>query len=166
LTVSGTRVGVEPAAARQAPPSGAGEEREPVAEQVERRDAARRARRPEVRDPAPEVALRLEDDVGLRPVRTARAGHVVLADRPAFGLVGVEQRLSRPAAQDPGRDVLRTLYSSAQLDEQAVGGAVRRWEAERAAGMARLARRLREDGALRAGVAVEQAEHTLWVLTC
>ena len=63
------------------------------------------------------------------------------------------------------RDVLRTLYSSAQLDEQAVGGAVRRWEAERAAGMARLARRLGEDGALRAGVAVEQAEHTLWVLT-
>jgi AcrR family transcriptional regulator len=63
------------------------------------------------------------------------------------------------------RDVLRALYSSAQLDDQAVGGAVRRWEAERAAGMARLARRLREAGALRAGVAVEQAENTLWVLT-
>jgi len=63
------------------------------------------------------------------------------------------------------RDVVRVLYSMAQLDEQAVGGAVGRWEAERGAGMARLARRLRDEGELRAGVSAEQAEHTLWMLT-
>jgi len=63
------------------------------------------------------------------------------------------------------RAVLRALYSMAQLDEQAVGGAIGRWEAERAAGMKRLARRLGEEGELRPGVAVEHAEHVLWVLT-
>ena len=63
------------------------------------------------------------------------------------------------------RAVLRALYSMAQLDEQAVGGAIGRWEAERAAGMKRLARRLGEEGELRPGVAVEDAEHVLWVLT-
>ena len=63
------------------------------------------------------------------------------------------------------RAVLRALYSMAQLDEQAVGGAIGRWEAECAAGMKRLARRLGEEGELRPGVAVEHAEHVLWVLT-
>jgi len=63
------------------------------------------------------------------------------------------------------RDVVRALYSMAQLDEQAVGGSVRRWEAERSAGMARLARRLEDQGELRPGVSVEQAEHVLWVLS-
>ena len=37
------------------------------------------------------------------------------------------------------RDIYRALHSMAQLDEQAVGGAVRRKEEERAAGMKRLA---------------------------
>jgi hypothetical protein len=53
------------------------------------------------------------------------------------------------------RDVYRALSSMAQLDAEAVGDTVRRMEEERAAGMARLARRLarndllRQDGARR-----------------
>jgi hypothetical protein len=53
----------------------------------------------------------------------------------------------------------------AQLDEQAVGGAVRRMDEERAGGMALLAGRLAEQGVLREGLSVEDAEHMLWVLT-
>jgi hypothetical protein len=53
----------------------------------------------------------------------------------------------------------------AQLDQEAVGGAVRRFEAERTRGMARLADRLDEQGALRAGVTAAEAADLLWVLT-
>lgn len=63
------------------------------------------------------------------------------------------------------RDIYRALHSMAQLDEQAVGGAVTRKEEERAAGMRRLAGRLAEQGVLREGLSVEDAEHVLWVLT-
>jgi AcrR family transcriptional regulator len=63
------------------------------------------------------------------------------------------------------RDIVRALFSMAQLDERAVGDAVRDREESRAAGMARLARRLGEQDLLRPGVSVADAEHTLWVLT-
>jgi AcrR family transcriptional regulator len=63
------------------------------------------------------------------------------------------------------RDVYRALRSMAQLDEEAVGGVVRRMDEERANGMTRLARRLAEQGVLRPGLSVEDAEHVLWVLT-
>jgi AcrR family transcriptional regulator len=63
------------------------------------------------------------------------------------------------------RDVIRALYSMAQLDEEAVGGSVQRFEAERTRGMARLARRLDEQGALRPGVTRREAADLLWVLT-
>jgi AcrR family transcriptional regulator len=63
------------------------------------------------------------------------------------------------------RDMVRALFSMAQLDERAVGDAVRKREESRAAGMARLARRLGEQDLLRPGVSVEDAEHILWVLT-
>jgi AcrR family transcriptional regulator len=63
------------------------------------------------------------------------------------------------------RDIYRALHSMAQLDEQAVGGAVRRKEEERTAGMRRLAERLAEQGVLREDLSVEDAEHVLWVLT-
>ena len=63
------------------------------------------------------------------------------------------------------RDVVRALYSMAQLDEPAVAGVVRRRETDRAAGMARLAGRLGEQDLLLPNVSVPQAEHTLWVLT-
>jgi AcrR family transcriptional regulator len=63
------------------------------------------------------------------------------------------------------RDIVRALFSMAQLDERAVGAAVRKREESRAAGMARLARRLREQDLLRPAVSVEDAEHILWILT-
>jgi AcrR family transcriptional regulator len=63
------------------------------------------------------------------------------------------------------RDIYRALHSMSQLDEEAVGGAVRRQEEERAAGMRRLAGRLADQSVLRAGVSAEDAEHVLWVLT-
>ena len=63
------------------------------------------------------------------------------------------------------RDLVRALFSMAQLDERAVGDAVRKREESRAAGMARLARRLEEEDLLRPGVNVADAEHILWVLT-
>ena len=63
------------------------------------------------------------------------------------------------------RDIVRALFSMAQLDEQAVGDAVRRREEERARGMARLARRLKEQDLLRPDVSVTEAGHVLWVLT-
>jgi AcrR family transcriptional regulator len=66
-------------------------------------------------------------------------------------------------AADP--DIVRALFSMAQLDERAVGDAVRKREENRAAGMMRLARRLREQDLLRPDVSIEDAEHILWVLT-
>ncbi len=63
------------------------------------------------------------------------------------------------------RDTWRALRSMAQLDQDAVGGAVQRWEEERAAAMARIARRLHEQGHLRPGVSVEETNDVLWVIT-
>lgn len=63
------------------------------------------------------------------------------------------------------RDIYRSLHSMAQLDERAVGPAVRRQEEERAAGMRRLAGRLAEQGVLRKDLSAKDAEHVLWVLT-
>jgi AcrR family transcriptional regulator len=63
------------------------------------------------------------------------------------------------------REIYRALRSMAQLDEEAVGGVVSRMEEERANGMARLAARLAEQGALRNGLRRADAEHILWVLT-
>jgi AcrR family transcriptional regulator len=63
------------------------------------------------------------------------------------------------------RDVVRALFSMAQLDEEAVGGAIARIETERSKGMLRLARRLEEQRLLRSDVTVEDAASTLWVIT-
>jgi AcrR family transcriptional regulator len=63
------------------------------------------------------------------------------------------------------RDTYRALRSMAQLDEQAVGGAVRMMDEERAAGMARLVKRLVEQGVLRKQLSAEDAEHILWMLS-
>lgn len=65
----------------------------------------------------------------------------------------------------PHRDVLRVLHSMALLDPDAVGGAVARMEVGRAQGMAYLAQRLAEQGALRPDVTPGQAADLLWVLT-
>jgi len=63
------------------------------------------------------------------------------------------------------RDVFRALISMAELDPDAVGGAMQRSEQRRAKGMLWLARRLARDGALREGLTVTQAADRLWVLT-
>ncbi|HWT22227.1 MAG TPA: TetR/AcrR family transcriptional regulator [Solirubrobacteraceae bacterium] len=63
------------------------------------------------------------------------------------------------------RDVARALYSMAALDAEAVGGAIERSEAERSRGMARVARRLAEQGFLRDDVTAQEAADVLWVLT-
>jgi AcrR family transcriptional regulator len=63
------------------------------------------------------------------------------------------------------RDIWRALHSMAKLDEEAVGGAVARREEERAAGMARIAAQLHEQGHLRPGVSVEEANDVLWVIS-
>ena len=63
------------------------------------------------------------------------------------------------------RDIRRALHSMAQLDQEAVGNAIERWEEERAAGMARIAAQLHEQGHLRPGLSAEEAGDVLWVLT-
>jgi AcrR family transcriptional regulator len=63
------------------------------------------------------------------------------------------------------RDVFRALVSMAELDPDAVGGAMQRSEERRAKGMANLARRLARAGLLREGLTATQAADRLWVLT-
>jgi AcrR family transcriptional regulator len=63
------------------------------------------------------------------------------------------------------RDVFRALVSMAELDSDAVGGAMQRSEQRRAKGMMRLARRLARHDLLREGVTAKQASDRLWVLT-
>jgi AcrR family transcriptional regulator len=63
------------------------------------------------------------------------------------------------------RDVFRALVSMAELDPDAVGGAMQRSEQRRAKGMMRLARRLARDGLLRDGLTAKQAADRLWLLT-
>jgi AcrR family transcriptional regulator len=63
------------------------------------------------------------------------------------------------------RDIFRALRSMAQLDADAVGGAVNWMDDERARGMARLTEHLDEQGLLRKGLSAKEAEHILWMLT-
>jgi AcrR family transcriptional regulator len=63
------------------------------------------------------------------------------------------------------RDIYRALHSMAQLDQEAVGNAVQRAEQNRAEAMGRIARGLYEQGELRPGVSVEEANDVLWVIT-
>lgn len=62
------------------------------------------------------------------------------------------------------RDVFRALFSMAQLDADAVGGAIARIEENRAGGMAHLAGRLAEQEALRPDVTADGAADLLWLL--
>jgi AcrR family transcriptional regulator len=63
------------------------------------------------------------------------------------------------------RDVLRALYSMAQLDADAVGGAVQRMDEGRAIGARHRAERLADQHGLRPDVTVDEAANLLWVLT-
>jgi AcrR family transcriptional regulator len=62
------------------------------------------------------------------------------------------------------RDVFRALFSMAQLDADAVGGAIARIEENRAGGMAHLAQRLAEQDALQPDVTAAAAADLLWLL--
>jgi AcrR family transcriptional regulator len=63
------------------------------------------------------------------------------------------------------RDTYRVLYAMAQLDEETLGGEVRRWGEERAIGMGKVARHLDEEGLLREDLTRKQAVDVLWMLT-
>ena len=63
------------------------------------------------------------------------------------------------------RDVFRVLYSMAQLDANAVGGAVQRLESGRAEGHDPARREIAAQDLLRADVTPEDAGHVLWLLT-
>jgi AcrR family transcriptional regulator len=63
------------------------------------------------------------------------------------------------------REVFRALVSMAELDPDAVGGAIQRSEERRAKGMMRLARRLARHRLLREGLTAKAAADRLWVLT-
>jgi AcrR family transcriptional regulator len=63
------------------------------------------------------------------------------------------------------RDVFRALVSMAELDPDAVGGAMQRGEQRRAKSMMWLARRLARHGHLREGLATKEAADQLWILT-
>ena len=89
------------------------------------------------------------------------------------------QVVARPSARDnlrdslqvgteiwaADRDVFNALYGMSQLDPDAVGGAIERWEERRARGMTAQAGRHEHEGTLRAGVTAEYAAHMMWVLT-
>ncbi|HEX2129533.1 MAG TPA: TetR family transcriptional regulator [Solirubrobacterales bacterium] len=61
------------------------------------------------------------------------------------------------------RDVFRALHSMEELDPDAVGGAIRRIEEQRAEGMMWAAGRLRDQGYLRHDVGVAEAAHIMWI---
>ncbi len=62
------------------------------------------------------------------------------------------------------RAVAGTRFSMSAVDPDSVGGAIARLEERRWGGMQYLARRLAEQGVLRADVTVEEAADVLWVL--
>jgi AcrR family transcriptional regulator len=61
-------------------------------------------------------------------------------------------------------DVLRVLASMAKLDPEGVGQAIARREDQRSRGVARLARRLDEQGHLRPDLTVPRATAVIWLL--
>ena len=61
-------------------------------------------------------------------------------------------------------DVFRALFSMAELDADAVGGAIAWIEHRRAGGMAWLAQRLAEQNVLRPDVTADEAADLLWLM--
>ena len=109
----------------------------------------------------------LFDAVG-RELATRSAGYERLLDAKHQPDARDHLRAAFRAASEmlaANRDIHRALRSMAQLDEQAVGPAVKRAEENRAAGIARVAGRLAEQGVLRRGLSAEDAAHVLWVLS-
>ena len=104
------------------------------------------------------VGAQLQERTGY--ARLVEASH---QDDARAALRGGLRAASEMLAAD--RDTWRALRSMAQLDQEAVGGSVQRWEEERAAAMARISQGLHEQGHLRPGVSVEEANDVLWVIT-
>ena len=97
-----------------------------------------------------------------------RSGYAVLVDAKHQPDARDHLRAGLRAASEmlaANRDIWRALRSMAQLDEDAVGGVVKRTEEERANGMDLLAGRLAEQGVLRDGLGAKGAADVLWVLT-
>ena len=97
-----------------------------------------------------------------------RAGHRRLVEAVAHrdareALLGGLRAGTAMYAADP--DVFRALFSMSALGEDVTGGTIRRWERTRALGVARLARRLAQEGILRTGIGEQDAGDLLWVLT-
>ena len=97
-----------------------------------------------------------------------RAGHRRLVEAVAHpdarqALLGGLRAGTAMNAADP--DVFRALFSMSALGEDVTGGTIRRWERTRGVGVARLARRLGEQGVLRPDVDDQEAADLLWVLT-
>lgn len=61
-------------------------------------------------------------------------------------------------------EVYRVLFSMTRLDPASLGGAVESKERHRSGGMAYLAQRLADQGALRPGISPEHAADLLWML--
>ena len=97
--------------------------------------------------------------------RTGQADltEAVAAADARIHLRGALTAATRMFARDP--DLYRVLYSLGRIDADAVGGALQRVDAERAGGIAHVARRLGEDGQLREDVSVAQATDILWVIS-
>jgi AcrR family transcriptional regulator len=101
------------------------------------------------------------DDLWARtglPALTAAVAH----PDPRQHLRGGVAAACRMYAAD--REVYRVLFSMARLDPESVRGAVDKMETERSGGMAHLAGRLAEAGALRDDIDAEHAGNVLWVL--
>jgi hypothetical protein len=106
-------------------------------------------------------------------VSSSERAQVIQQDRFHVNRAGADRRRARqPGQRSPTldqlfaahRDVFRTLFSMADLDADAVGGAIARIEENRAGGMAHLAQRLAEQDVLRPDVTVDEAAHLLWLL--
>ena len=63
------------------------------------------------------------------------------------------------------RDVFNALYGMSQLDPDAVGGAIQRWEERRARGMTAQAGRHEHQSTLREGDTTGDVAQMMWVLT-
>ena len=147
-TASGSAPGAEAAPPSQRAALRAREERQPRAEQVERRDAGRRAPVPRrASSRPPRSASSSPSDVADRSARVSRAGDVVLGDRPPLGLVAVEQPSARPAAQHPAElpaevepIVDRRVHAGAPARGDPVGGVAHEEGAARAEALGELGR--------------------------
>jgi len=108
----------------------------------------------------------LFDAVGTQLAERAGSARLVAASHHPDGREALRGGLAAASAMlATDRDLWRALRSMSQLDPDAVGGTVTRWEEERAAAMTRIARQLDEQGHLREGVSVEEANDILWLIT-